>query len=64
MVFMVLELAKAIHISAVIPAEQSVLSVLYEGLKHISLISVVRKVPRLEYQDRNCERFNGRHGRY
>ena len=40
---MVLELAKAIHISAVIPAEQSVLSVLYEGLKHITLISVVRK---------------------
>ena len=34
---MILELAKAIHISAVIPAEQSVLSVLYEGLKHISL---------------------------
>ena len=32
-----------ILVGMVIPAEQSVLSVLYEGLKPISLISVVRK---------------------
>ena len=32
-----------ILVGMVIPAEQSVLSVLCEGLKHISLISVVRK---------------------
>ena len=31
------------NISAVIPAEQSVLSVLYKGIKHISPISVVKK---------------------